>query len=246
MARFPNPDRGPFAVQRPYAMDYESGADTITVARFFNAVYAWMAAGLGLTAVVAWWVSTRPDLMAQIFRGPMFMILIIAELVMVFTISAAVNKLNAAAATALFMLYSAVNGLTLSILFVAYAHATLASAFFITAGMFGAMSVWGFVTKRDLTAMGAMLWMALVGLVIASVVSIFWRNSMLTTVINYAGVVIFVGLTAYDTQRLKAVAVATAGNAAMSARLSVNGALQLYLDFINMFLFLVRILGNRR
>jgi len=146
----------------------------------------------------------------------------------------------------LFMLYSALNGLTLSAIFIVYAHATLASAFLITAGMFGAMSVYGYVTKRDLTAMGSLLFMALVGLIIASVVSIFWRNSMLTTIINYAGVLIFVGLTAYDTQKLKQIAIATAGDAAMSARLSINGALQLYLDFLNLFLFLLRILGDRR
>jgi len=244
MARFPNPNSFGFPQAQP--MQYESRADTVSVAQFFNAVYAWMAAGLGLTAVVAWWVSTRPDIMMQVFRGPVLIGLIIAELALVFTISAAVRKINAAAATALFMLYSALNGLTLSAIFIVYAHATLASAFLITAGMFGAMSVYGYVTKRDLTAMGSLLFMALVGLIIASVVSIFWRNSMLTTIINYAGVLIFVGLTAYDTQKLKQIAIATAGDAAMSARLSINGALQLYLDFLNLFLFLLRILGDRR
>ena len=241
MARMP----GPFGPSRPYDMQYESRADAMTVARFFNAVYAWMAAGLALTAVVAWWVSSRPDLMAQVFRGPVIIGLVIAQLALVWTISAATQKLGAGAATALFLLYSALNGLTLSVLFLAYAHATLASAFVISAGMFGAMSVFGFVTKRDLSALGSFLFMALIGLILASVVSIFWRNSMLTTIINYAGVLIFVGLTAYDTQRLKAVAVATAGDAAAAARYSVNGALTLYLDFINLFLFLVRILGRR-
>jgi FtsH-binding integral membrane protein len=244
MARFPNPNSFGFPQAQP--MQYESRADTVSVAQFFNAVYAWMAAGLGLTAVVAWWVSTRPDIMVQLFRGPVLLVLFIAQLVLVGTISAAVHKINAAAATALFMLYAALNGLMLSGLFIVYAHATLASAFLITAGMFGAMSLYGFVTKKDLTAMGALLFMALIGLIIASVVSIFWRNSMLTTVINYAGVLIFVGLTAYDTQKLKAMAVYTAGDAAMSARLSIRGALTLYLDFLNLFLFLLRILGNRR
>ena len=242
MARMPSP----FNQSRPYPMEYQTGADAGTVARFFNAVYAWMAAGLALTAVVAWWVSTRPDLMAQIFKGPVLIGLVIAQLALVWTISAATQKLGAGAATGLFLLYSALNGLTLSVLFLAYAHATLASAFVISAGMFGAMSVFGFVTKRDLSGLGSMLFMALIGLILASVVSMFWRNSMLTTIINYAGVLIFVGLTAYDTQRLKEVAVATAGDAAAAARYSVNGALTLYLDFINLFLFLVRILGNRR
>ena len=242
MARFPSPNTfGP----RTYEMQYESRADTVTVARFFNAVYAWMAAGLALTAVVAWSVSTRPDLMMQIFRGPVLIGLIIVELVLVFTVAAAVNKINAAVATGLFLLYSALNGLTLSAIFIVYAQATIASAFIITAGTFGAMSVWGFVTKRDLSGMGSILFMALIGLVLASIVNMFWANSMLTMLINYAGVLIFVGLTAYDTQKLKAIAVATAHDAAMSARLSVSGALTLYLDFVNLFLFLLRILGRR-
>ena len=122
----------------------------------------------------------------------------------------------------------------------------LASAFAITAGMFGTMSLYGFVTKKDLTAMGSFLFMALIGLVIASVVSIFWHNSMLEVLINYIGVIIFVGLTAYDTQKLKQIAIMTSGNAALAARLSISGALSLYLDFLNMYLFLVRILGDRR
>ena len=241
MARMPNP----FGTSRPYEMQYEPRADAATVARFFNAVYAWMAAGLALTAVVAWWVSTRPDLMAQIFRGPVVIGLVIAQLALVWTISAATQRLSTAVATGLFLLYSALNGLTLSVLFLAYPHATLGSAFVITAGMFGAMSVFGFVTKRDLSGLGSLLFMALIGLILASIVSLFWRNSMLTTIINYAGVLIFVGLTAYDTQRLKEIAVATAGDPAAAARYSVNGALTLYLDFINLFLFLVRILGRR-
>ena len=241
MARMPNP----FDPARPYGMQYESRADAYTVARFFNAVYAWMAAGLALTAVVAWWVSTRPDLMQQIFRGPVLVGLFIGQLALVWIISAATERLSAGAATGLFLLYSALNGLTLSVIFLVYAQATLASAFVITAGMFGAMSLYGFVTKRDLSAWGSMLFMALIGLILASVVSMFWRNSMLATIINYAGVLIFVGLTAYDTQRLKEIAVATAHDASAAARYSVNGALTLYLDFINLFLFLLRILGRR-
>jgi FtsH-binding integral membrane protein len=241
MARMPNP----FGSVRPYEMPHEGQVDAGVIARFFNAVYAWMAAGLALTALVAWWVSTQPQVMAQIFRGPVLIGLIIAQLVLVFTISAATQRLNAAAATALFLLYAGLNGLTFSVIFLQFQHATLASAFIITAGMFGAMSLYGFVTKRDLSGMGSILFMALIGLILASVVSIFWRNSMLVTIINYAGVLIFVGLTAYDTQRLKAIAVATAQDPAAAARYSVNGALTLYLDFINLFLFLLRILGRR-
>ena len=244
MARFPNPR--PFGPASRYGVADHAGADAGAISRFFNAVYAWMAAGLALTAVVAWFVSSRPDLMAQVFRGPVLIGLFIAQLVLVWTISAATERLSATAATGLFMLYSALNGLTLSGLVLLYAHATIASAFVITAGMFGAMSVFGFVTKRDLSGMGSLLFMALIGLIIASVVSMFWRNDMLTTIINYAGVLIFVGLTAYDTQMLKHIAAATANDPARAARYSVNGALKLYLDFLNLFLFLLRILGGRR
>jgi FtsH-binding integral membrane protein len=243
MSQFPNP----YGANRPHPLAYESaGSDSMAVASFFNAVYAWMSAGLALTACVAWWVSTRPDLMAQIFHGPVFIICIIAELALVFTVAAAVQRISAGVATALFMLYAALNGLTLSIIFVAYAHAALSEAFIITAGMFAAMSIYGHVTKRDLTAWGSLLFMGLIGIVLASVVSIFWANSMLIAIINYLGVFVFLGLTAYDTQRLRQMAVATQGNAAVAARMSVNGALMLYLDFINLFLFLVRILGDRR
>jgi uncharacterized protein len=217
-----------------------------TVAAFFNVVYAWMCAGLALTAVVAWYISTRPDLMTQIFRGPMLIGLIIAELALVWTVSAAVNKLSAPVATALFMLYSALNGLTLSVLFIAYTHKSLGSTFVISAAMFGTMSVFGMVTKRDLTRLGSFLFMALIGLVIASVVNIFLASSTMYWIISYAGVLIFVGLTAYDTQRLKKVAEYTAGDPRMAARLAVNGALTLYLDFINLFLLMLRILGDRR
>jgi FtsH-binding integral membrane protein len=242
MARFPSPN--PFGSTRPYDLPAETDAGAVS--RFFNAVYAWMAAGLALTAVVAWWVSTQPDIMAQVFRGPVLIGLFIAQLVLVFTISAATERLSAAAATGLFMLYSGLNGLTLSGILLVYTGATVASAFVVTAGMFGAMSVYGFVTKRDLSGMGSILFMALIGLILASVVSLFWRNDVLTTIINYAGVVIFAGLTAYDTQSLRHIAVATANDPARAMRYSVNGALKLYLDFLNLFLFLLRIMGGRR
>ena len=239
MARFPNP----YGAQ---PLGYESRVDAGVIARFFNVVYAWMCAGLALTAVVAWYISTRPDLMAQIFRGPMLIILIVAELALVWTVSAAVNKLSAPVATALFMLYSALNGLTLSVLFLAYTHKSLGSTFLISAAMFGAMSVYGMATRRNLTSLGSFLFMALIGLVLASVVNIFLASPAMYWIITYAGVLIFVGLTAYDTQRLKAVAEYTANDPAMAARLAVNGALTLYLDFINLFLLMLRILGDRR
>jgi FtsH-binding integral membrane protein len=205
-----------------------------------------MASGVALSAVVAWWVSTQPAVMRQVFRGPTLIMLFIAEIGLVLTISWAINKISATVATALFLLYSAINGLTLSVLLLAYSHATLVSAFAITAGMFGAMSVYGFVTKTDLTRFRSLFFMALVGLIIATIVNIFVASSFLYWVINYAGVLIFVALTAYDTQVLKLIAMETADNPAMAARMAIVGALRLYLDFINLFLFVLRILGDRR
>jgi len=219
-------------------------AVTQAVGRFFNLVYAWMCAGLALTALVAMWVASRPDIVQQV--GKAFFGLIIAELVLVGVISVAVKRISAGVATLLFLVYAALNGLTLAGIFLVFTHAAIGSAFAVTAGMFGAMSLYGFFTRKDLSGLGSLLFMGLVGLIIASVVSIFWHSSALSVLINYIGVAIFVGLTAYDTQRLKVLAIQTAGNGAMAARFAVNGALALYLDFLNMFLFILSIFGDNR
>lgn len=229
---------------RPIELEYR--AEPRAIASFFNAVYAWMATGLALTAVVAWWVSTQPQLMAQIFRGPVLLVLILAELGLVVAISWGIQKISAPVATGLFLLYSALNGLTLSVIFIVYTQASIASAFMVSAGTFAAFSLLGFFTTIDLSRMGSLLFMALIGLIIASVVNMFFANSTLYWIITYAGVLIFVGLTAYDTQRLKMIAIGTAGEAEMAARMSVYGALVLYLDFINLFLLILRIMGNRK
>jgi FtsH-binding integral membrane protein len=239
MSQFPNSDRA-------YDLQYQSRVGTSTVTQFFNAVYAWMAAGLALTAVVAWYVSNDPMLMRRIFSGPTLIGLIIAELGLVLVIGRAINKISTGVATGLFLLYSALNGLTLSAIFIVYAHSTIASAFIVTAGTFGAVSLYGFVTKTDLTRLGSFLFMALIGLILASVVNMFMASSTLHWIITYAGVLIFVGLTAYDTQKLKLIAIETENNPALAARLSIIGALSLYLDFINLFLFILRIMGDRR
>jgi FtsH-binding integral membrane protein len=238
----------PFSGQRQInTLDYSAGSATDVVAGFFNAVYAWMCAGLGLTAVVAWWVSTQPQLMRQIFTGPTLIFLFIVEIALVVIIGRALHAISGAVATGLFLLYAGVNGLTLSAIFVVYALPMVGAAFVACAAMFGAMSVYGMVTRRDLTRIGSMLIMGLVGIIVASLLNIFLAHSqLLDYVISYAGVVIFVGLTAYDTQRLRSIAVATGGNAALASRYSIVGALRLYLDFINLFLFILRILGRRR
>jgi hypothetical protein len=242
MSRFPYPNNA----SRPYDIEYASPTDRSAIVAFFNNVYAWMSAGLALTAVVAWYVSTNEALLSWIFGSGIWIGLIVVELILVFTISAAVNRLSPSAATGLFLLYAALNGLTLSVIFLVYTGSSIAGTFLATAGTFAGTSVYGMVTKRDLTRLGSLLFMALIGLIIASVVNMFWANSTLYWIITYAGVAIFIGLTAYDTQRLKAIAVQTANDPRMAARLAINGALKLYLDFINLFLLLLRILGDRR
>jgi uncharacterized protein len=230
---------------RPVPLDYGNVRDS-AVTKFFNAVYAWMAVGLAVTASVAWLVYTHVDVMRSMLSGGMLIGIVILQLVLVVVISSATQKLNAAAATALFIAYAALNGLLFSTVFLAYKLDSVAGTFIACAAMFGAMSLYGMFTKADLTTLGKILFMALIGLVVATIVNIFVQNSAFTWLVSYAGVLIFAGLTAYDTQKLKSVAVATQNNEALAARLSVNGALILYLDFINMFLFLIRILGKKR
>jgi hypothetical protein len=223
-----------------------AGTSNPALVRFFNAVYAWMCAGLAVTAVVAYLFSQYLLKGHQPINMGVFIALFVVEIVLVGVIASAVNRISAAAATGLFLLYAGLNGITLSGIFLIYAPYAIASAFVISAGTFGAMSVFGMLTHKDLTAMGRIMFMALIGVIIASVVSFFWHNSMLQVAINYIGVLVFVGLTAYDTQKLKYIAQQTQDNAAMAARMSIVGSLVLYLDFINLFLFILRILGSRR
>jgi FtsH-binding integral membrane protein len=241
MSQYPTPFNEP----SPYAYG-EAGAGSQVLSRFFNAVYAWMAAGLALTAVVAFYIGSQPNLRDSISGGAVIG-LIVVELVLVFVISAAINKISANVATVLFLLYAALNGVMLSSIFLVYRMGNIGGAFVITAGTFAAMSVYGFTTGRDLTRIGSLCFMGLIGIILASIVSIFVHSSALNVAINYIGVLVFVGLTAYDTQRLKAVATQTQNNAAMAARLSINGALMLYLDFLNLFLMILSLLsGNDR
>jgi len=243
MARFPS-NFGNGMTSQP--LGYATPADEMTIASFFNAVYAWMAAGLALTGVIAFVVANRPDLLPFQLTGGTFLILFVLQLLLVVSISGAINRIGPAAATALFLLYAALNGVTFSVLFKAYSLPSLTSAFLVTAGTFGAMSVYGYTTRRDLTRFGSLLFAALIGIVIASVVNMFLHSPMLYWLVSYGGVILFIGLTAYDTQKLKLIAVQTAGNPQMASRMAIVGSLQLYLDFINLFLFILRIMGNRR
>ncbi len=221
----------------------------VRVNQFIQGVYNWMAFGLGLTGLVAFVVANSPTLKGLIFGNQLlFFGLIIGELALVFTLSARVHKMQASTATGLFILYSALNGATLSAVFLAYTAASIASTFFVCAGTFIACSIYGMTTKRDLTSWGSFLFMGLIGIIIASVVNIFIHSAAVAAIVSYIGVFIFVGLTAYDTQRLKTMALTQPDglDAGVIRKGTILGALSLYLDFINMFLFLLHILGISR
>jgi len=213
----------------------------------FVSVYNWMAIGLVLTAVVAYGTLAYPPLLEAIFTNRvLFYGLLIGEFGLVIALSAAINRLSSGAAAALFLLYSAINGLTLSFIFLVYTQSSIVSTFFITAGTFGAMSVYGAVTKRDLTSWGGFFFMGLIGLIIASVVNMFLHSEMIYWITSFIGVFIFVGLTAYDTQKIRRMSQAGFADEASRKKMAILGALTLYLDFINLFLYLLRIFGRRR
>jgi FtsH-binding integral membrane protein len=211
-------------------------------------VYLLMTIGLMITAVVAAVVAGNPQWMTSIFGGSPFLMigLFIAQIALVIVLSAAIARLSPAVATAMFVLYSALNGVTLSVVFWVYTDASIVTTFMITAGMFGVMSFIGLVTKRDLTKLGGILIMALIGFAIASVVNIFLKSTGLYWVLTFGGIVIFVGLVAWDTQRIKQMAAMGIAGGRSHASIAVMGALRLYLDFINLFLLLLRIFGRRR
>ncbi len=214
---------------------------------FINKVYGWMTLALVITAGVALYVASTPALINLIFGSKIiFYGIIILELAIVFGLSGMINKMSAGTATALFVIYSALNGLTFATIFLAFTAQSIASTFFVTAGTFGVMTIYGFVTKRDLTKIGSLMFMGLIGIVIASVVNIFLQSSTLYWIVTYAGVIIFVGLIAYDTQKIKNMSGTMANSGSEIARKgALMGALALYLDFINLFLMLLRIFGNR-
>ncbi|CDG17164.1 MULTISPECIES: Bax inhibitor-1/YccA family protein [Enterobacterales] len=211
-------------------------------------VYGWMTCGLLLTAFVAWYVVNTPEILYTIiFNQVVFFGLIIAQLALVFVLSGLIHKMSGTLATGLFMLYSMLTGLTLSCVLIRYTGSSIASTFVVSAGMFGALSVYGYTTKRSLSGMGSFLFMGLIGIVLASLLNIWLKSPALMWVITYIGVVIFAGLTAYDTQKLKEMGEQLDVNDKENLRrYSITGALTLYLDFINLFLMLLRILGDRR
>lgn len=219
------------------------GADRVTA--FLRKVYGWMFVGLAVTALVAFAVAGSPALVQGLLGNPiLFIVLIVAELGLVVALSARVDRMAARTAALLFLVYSALNGATLSIVLLAFTGASIATTFAVAAGMFGALALYGTTTKRSLAGIGQFVFMGLIGLVLASIVGLFWRAPGFQFGISVVGVLVFTGLTAWDAQRLKAMAAVTPDN--QVAGRSVVGALALYLDFINLFLFLLRFLGARR
>lgn len=201
---------------------------------------------LVITGICAYGVATSPSLLQMIYGNSVAIwLLIIAELGLVFYTTARIEHLSLTTATTLFVVYSALNGVTLSSIFLAFTMASIAKVFFITAGTFGAMAFYGYVTKADLSKIGNILFMALIGLIIATVVNIFLKSAMFDLILSYVGVAIFVGLTAWDSQKIKEMLAMQSDMGERAQKLALMGALSLYLDFINLFLYLLRIFGNR-
>lgn len=210
-------------------------------------VYVWMAMALAITAITAYGVAASPALTNLIFSSKViFFGLIIAELILVFWVSARIEKLSLTTATLMFILYSVLNGATLATIFFAYSPEIITKTFFVTAGTFGAMAVYGYFTKSDLSSWGKLLIMAVIGLIIAGVVNMFLKSSMMDLVVSVLGVLIFVGLTAYDSQKIKRMLAMQTDMGETAQKVALMGALSLYLDFINLFLYLLRLFGRER
>jgi uncharacterized protein len=230
--------------QQPAWISASTAEMEVRTRAFVRSVYGWMFGGLLLTAFAAMWVVMSPAMQQLVIANRMVAFgLIIAELGIVLFLSFRITAMSAGAAASAFLVYSFLNGLTLSVIFWAYSQASIVQAFLTAAAMFGAMSIYGLVTKRDLTSWGSFFFMGLIGIVLCSIVNIFLRSSGMSFVISIIGVFVFLGLTAWDNQKLKQMATVTGP---MQENVAVMGALALYLDFINLFLFLLRIFGDRR
>lgn len=222
-------------------------AETEAFPVLMRKVYVWMTLALAITGFTAYGVATSPGILQAIYTNQiLFWGLIIAEFALVVGVSSAINRLSLTTATVMFVLYSVINGALMSYIFLVYTASSVATVFFITAGTFAAMAAVGYFTKTDLTSMGKMLFMALIGLIIATVVNLFVKSSGFTLILSYAGVLIFVGLTAYDSQKIKQMLLLAPDAGEGAQKLALLGALSLYLDFINLFIYLLRIFGSRR
>ena len=230
-----------------YPSSFSSEQSRVDNANFISRVYARMRLALFLTAVTSFFVASSPALLSVIFGNKLvFYGLIIGELALVFYLSSALMRLSSSTATALFLGYAILNGLTMAFIFIIYTAGSIASTFLITAGIFGIMSAYGFYTKRDLTTLGNLCFMGLIGVVLASIVNIFWQNSTFYWITTCIGVLVFVGLIAYDTQKLKTLNQTQQEGVDNGQQKAIYGALTLYLDFINLFLLLLRFTGGRK
>ena len=235
-----------FPQTRPVQLEY--GTREGVVFSFFNTVYAWMAVGLALSAAVGYYVSQNDALMRMIYAGGRggYLAIGLAAFGIAWVVQSQVERLSTGVATALFLLYATISGALLSGIFLVYDAKTLISAFVLTGGTFGAMSVYGFVTKRDLTRIGSIAVMAAFGFIVASIVNMWLANDMLSWIITYAILALFIIITAYETQKLKQMAIQLADQPQLAARYAIVGSLVLYIAFINLFLSILRILGSRR
>mgnify|MGYP002623183514 CR=1 FL=1 len=210
-------------------------------------VYVWMSLALVITGMTAYYVATSPAILTAIFSNKLlFYGLLIGELALVIGVSAAINRISLLTATLMFVLYSVINGATMSVIFLVFEAPSIATVFFITAGTFAAMALTGYTTKWDLSTMGRVLYMALIGLVIATVVNIFVGSDRMTMILSYVGVAVFVGLTAWDSQKIKRMLMQVEDADESAQKLALLGALTLYLDFVNLFLYLLQIFGRRK
>jgi FtsH-binding integral membrane protein len=232
--------------QKPaYGRTIDQAAIDTGLRQYMLGIYNMMAGGLVVTGIVAFLASTSPELMAAIFGTPLRYVVMLAPLGFVLFFSARIQAMSAGTAQTVFWLFAASMGLSLSTIFIVYTHASIASVFFITAGMFGATSLYGYTTRKDLSGFGSFLFMGLIGIIIASLVNIFLQSSALQFAVSVIGVLVFTGLTAYDTQQLKEL-YADGYDRESLGKLKTWGALRLYLDFINLFMMLLQLMGNRR
>ena len=238
-------------------MDYEEFSTVTTRERelgmsaafpvLMRKVYLWMTMALAITGFTAYYVATNETLITALVTNQMlFWGLAIGELALVIGLSAAINRLSLTTATLMFVLYSVINGATMSFIFLLYTASSITNVFFITAGTFAVMALFGYFTKTDLTSMGKILMMALIGIIIATIVNIFTKSQGLAVILNYLGVLVFVGLTAYDSQKIKQMLQMAPDAGEGAQKIALLGALSLYLDFINLFLYMLRIFGSRR
>lgn len=237
---------GGFRFRAPLPVIEANESQALTQRLFVLKSFGWMTLALAITGIVAYSTAANFEAFAPLLQGPGRLVLFFAQIGLVVGLSAGINKMSAGMATGLFLLYSAVTGFMLSMLFVSFTAASLASTFFVTSATFGLVAAYGMVTRADLTRFGNLLFMALLGLLLATVVNMFLGSSMVSLITSAAGVLIFTGLVAYDAQQLKAMALAIGQDDDMQRKGAVLGALRLYLDFINLFIYMLRFMGRRR